>query len=330
MTSHENITSIPIPIVNSTSSSSLHPNIQLTNAEPKTVEFHAIKTVSSSSVTPSLSSLTPPPVIIKPISPNPPITSKNLPFTFSLETPSFSSGTLDKYLKNFLGNESSSAVPDLLKPNTLTTSSPNVNDHRKEGGLSQVHLPPQPITINNGTDKPVSMSVEPSHDIKTISNIETSSSSNPFTLPNYNDSMNAINTPPNIDNMELVSQPGTGNTNSNTTEMMVIPNSNGELIPIPKGQTFLDITEYLNMPQSEAAKKLGVPPSTMSKRWREAVRQRKWPYRVVCKIDKEIMTLLHNVPQGANAPPLSEDIESALGNLLRKRQEELRPVVIRL
>lgn len=61
-----------------------------------------------------------------------------------------------------------------------------------------------------------------------------------------------------------------------------------------------------------------------------AVRKRKWPYRMICKIDKEIMTLLHNVPQGPNAPPLPEEIEAALGKLLRRRQEELRPVVIRI
>ena len=104
----------------------------------------------------------------------------------------------------------------------------------------------------------------------------------------------------------------------------------GEIIPMPKGQAYIDITDYLNMPQQEAAKKLGIPPSTLSKRWKEAVRKRKWPYRMICKIDKEIMTLLHNVPQGPNAPPLPEEIETALGQLLRKRQEELRPVVIRV
>ena len=106
--------------------------------------------------------------------------------------------------------------------------------------------------------------------------------------------------------------------------------TSNEVIPMPKGQAYIDITDYLNMPQQEAAKKLGIPPSTLSKRWKEAVRKRKWPYRMVCKIDKEIMTLLHNVPQGPNAPPLPEEIEQALGQLLRKRQEELRPVVIRV
>jgi hypothetical protein len=49
--------------------------------------------------------------------------------------------------------------------------------------------------------------------------------------------------------------------------------NSGALVPGSKtGQTYVDITEYLNMPQSEAAKKLGIPTSTLSKRWKEAVR----------------------------------------------------------
>jgi hypothetical protein len=111
-------------------------------------------------------------------------------------------------------------------------------------------------------------------------------------------------------------------------------NSNA-LVPGSKsGQTYVDITEYLNMPQSEAAKKLGIPTSTLSKRWKEAVRGRKWPYRMICKLDKEIMTLLHNVPQGANGngvtPPFPEDMENTLTRLIRLRNEELKSVVIRI
>eukprot|EP01119_Soliformovum_irregulare_P010004 TRINITY_DN2420_c0_g1_i1.p1 TRINITY_DN2420_c0_g1~~TRINITY_DN2420_c0_g1_i1.p1 ORF type:complete len:205 (-),score=32.13 TRINITY_DN2420_c0_g1_i1:164-778(-) len=95
-------------------------------------------------------------------------------------------------------------------------------------------------------------------------------------------------------------------------------------------QSYIDITEHLNLPQTEAAKKLGIPTSTLSKRWKEAVVNRKWPYRTVCKLEKEIMTLLHNIPQGPEAPALSPEIEHSLSGLLRKRQEELRTVIIRL
>lgn len=82
------------------------------------------------------------------------------------------------------------------------------------------------------------------------------------------------------------------------------------------------------MPQAQAAEKLGIPTSTLSKRWKEVVRNRKWPYRTISKLDKEIMALLHNIPQGPDK--LSPEIESALGNLLRRRQEELKPVKIRI
>ena len=98
---------------------------------------------------------------------------------------------------------------------------------------------------------------------------------------------------------------------------------------------YRDITDLLNLPQIEAAKKLDMPMSTLSKRWKEAVRFRKWPYRQVAKLDKEIMTLLHNIPSrtegnDSNVPPTPPEIEQALGVLLRRRQEELRPVRIRM
>lgn len=102
------------------------------------------------------------------------------------------------------------------------------------------------------------------------------------------------------------------------------------LIPVPVGQRYVDITDYLNMPQTKAAQKLGLPTSTLSKRWKEAVCNRKWPYRAVQKLDKEITTLLYNVPTGADAPPLPKDIEESLGRLLRKRDDELRSVVVRI
>jgi len=109
-------------------------------------------------------------------------------------------------------------------------------------------------------------------------------------------------------------------------------NTNNKIVPVPanNGPNYVDITEYLNLPQNEAAKRLGVPTSTLSKRWKEASVNRKWPYRTVCKLDKEIMTLLHNIPQGPGAPPLPPEIEQSLGVLLKKRQAELRTVILRL
>ncbi len=62
-----------------------------------------------------------------------------------------------------------------------------------------------------------------------------------------------------------------------------------------------------------------------SKKWKEASNFRKWPYRTVSKIEREIGTLLHNVPSDRPLPP---DIEQTLALLIRKRQDELRPVII--
>jgi len=225
-------------------------------------------------------------------------------FTFSLETPSLSSGTLDKYLKSVLGEDSASAIPDLLKssttPNTLNAIGNEHLGRQREDSSDDKHVPTiLPIT------SPTNL---------------TSSS-----MPNIH-STNNIPQTPTLSGHEVSIQ----SDSSHLGHQLATTSENNELIPVPRGQNYVDITDYLNMPQADAAKKLGIPPSTLSKRWKEAVRKRKWPYRMICKIDKEIMTLLHNVPQGPNAPPLPEEIETALGISLRKRQEELRPVVIRI
>jgi len=223
------------------------------------------------------------------------------PFTFSLETPSLSSGTLDKYLKSVLGEDSASAIPDLLKPVGLS----------KENDSDDKHLRDLANTI------PITTSTS-----STVSNSVLGSNSS---LPSGGSGTNIVHATAVQDSVHLQ-----GGDSSHGQQLTTTGNDNNELIPVPRGQNYVDITEYLNMPQADAAKKLGIPPSTLSKRWKEAVRKRKWPYRMICKIDKEIMTLLHNVPQGPNAPPLPEEIETALGISLRKRQEELRPVVIRI
>lgn len=91
---------------------------------------------------------------------------------------------------------------------------------------------------------------------------------------------------------------------------------------------FVDVTPFLTLPQHEAAKKLGIPSSTLAKRWKEASCNRKWPYRTVSKLDKEILTLLKNV-ESAKAE-LSPSVEATLGSLLKKRNEELKTVLVRL
>lgn len=91
---------------------------------------------------------------------------------------------------------------------------------------------------------------------------------------------------------------------------------------------FVDVTPFLTLPQHEAAKKLGIPSSTLAKRWKEASCNRKWPYRTVSKLDKEILTLLKNV-ENAKAE-LSPSVEATLGLLLKRRQEELKTVLVRL
>jgi len=209
------------------------------------------------------------------------ILPKNIPFTFSLDTPSFSSGTLNNYLKTALGEDSSSLIPEFLAKDS-STSTPQIHSTTP---VSQPHTP-----ISHSTE----------------------------TLPA---------TPVRESAVTVQTK---GSTVEEATSVITVPGSSTEVIPVSSTNSYVDITEFLNMPQAEAAQKLKIPASTLSKRWKEAVRSRKWPYRMICKVDKEIMTLLHNVPQGPNAPPLPGEIENALGQLLRKRQEELRPVVIRI
>jgi len=222
-------------------------------------------------------------------------------FTFSLDTPSLSSGTLDKYLKSVLGEDSQSAIPDILKG--AGQSSENLLG--RKDSLDGLHG-------SGDHDK------HPAHSVPITSTTPSVMGGNIQSQPT---SVSPAMVHPHQDML---------GGESHGQQLATTTNDNNELIPVPRGQNYVDITEYLNMPQADAAKKLGIPPSTLSKRWKEAVRKRKWPYRMICKIDKEIMTLLHNVPQGPNAPPLPEEIETALGISLRKRQEELRPVVIRI
>ncbi|KAL6078686.1 RWP-RK domain-containing protein [Balamuthia mandrillaris] len=130
------------------------------------------------------------------------------------------------------------------------------------------------------------------------------------------------------------SQPATLNTNgapsspsssSSSGSLSIVPTTRKQ--QAPDGKTYVDITPYMTMPQAQAAKTLGIPSSTLSKRWREAARARKWPWRIVAKLDKEITTLLYNVPPGSKVPP---EVEERLAYLMRQREKKLEPVIIRI
>lgn len=181
--------------------------------------------------------------------------------------------------------------------------------------------------------------IDPNHKFNGSSSNLTSLTRTPSkSVGDSNTHTNIPSTPSNNNNnnVEMKDDSTNHQNNSNNQQQMVSINSNindkqiTQMKPEGEKENFVDITEYLNLPQIEAAKKLGIPTSTLSKRWKEASVNRKWPYRTVAKLDKEIMTLLHNIPQGPEAPPLPAEIENNLGNLLRKRQDELRTVVIRI
>lgn len=114
---------------------------------------------------------------------------------------------------------------------------------------------------------------------------------------------------------------------SNDRYQLAKANQNKQVANKIGGHTFMDITPYMTLPQAEAARRLGIPPSTLSKRWRVAARKRKWPWRVVSKLDKEITTLMYNITPGET---LDKEVEERLAYLMQRRQKELRPVSIRI
>eukprot|EP01114_Cavostelium_apophysatum_P009332 TRINITY_DN2243_c0_g1_i2.p1 TRINITY_DN2243_c0_g1~~TRINITY_DN2243_c0_g1_i2.p1 ORF type:complete len:384 (-),score=83.01 TRINITY_DN2243_c0_g1_i2:38-1189(-) len=88
---------------------------------------------------------------------------------------------------------------------------------------------------------------------------------------------------------------------------------------------YIDITPYIGLSQEEASKKIGIPSSTLSKRWREATHNRKWPYRSLYKLDREIKTLMQNISSGDS----NSTTHASLALLLRQRQEEAKVVYIK-
>lgn len=79
--------------------------------------------------------------------------------------------------------------------------------------------------------------------------------------------------------------------------------------------------ELMQMKQAKAAVKLGIPPSTFSKRWRESLPDRKWPYRVHKKVEKSIQMLKVLQDKG-------HDVTADLKRLMTQRELNLKPAVI--
>ncbi|KYQ93763.1 hypothetical protein DLAC_05153 [Tieghemostelium lacteum] len=190
--------------------------------------------------------------------------------------------------------------------------------------------------INNNNNNNISNNNSVQYPNVTTTTTTTSNSTTPPT-PRQRKRKSSINSSSQDDSNGVTSNalatiPGSSNNaNANGGDMLSLANVMNEDRSLSRGgQSYIEITEYLNFPQSDAAKKLGIPTSTLSKRWKEAARGRKWPYRKVSKIDKEIMTLLHNIPAGTPNPDLPPEVDASLVALLKKRQEKLKPVFIRM
>jgi hypothetical protein len=125
-------------------------------------------------------------------------------------------------------------------------------------------------------------------------------------------------------------------------ESLGVPVTTNTLV-IRKPKKYLDVTHLLSMTQRDAALIIGIPTSTLGKRWKEAT-SRKWqvihschltehyrPYRTVLKINKEIAILSTNIEntkhKGIGDCSVLEDL---LETQLQKRAIALTPVSIRL
>ena len=86
----------------------------------------------------------------------------------------------------------------------------------------------------------------------------------------------------------------------------------------------VDITPYLQYPQSVAAKMLHVGATSLSKNWRKVTNNRKWPYRKLKRLDREIATLLRNLKLN----PTSTLLQAQLDHLVRSRNQEMKPVFL--
>lgn len=99
--------------------------------------------------------------------------------------------------------------------------------------------------------------------------------------------------------------------------------SSGDQPAETETEVVIDITHLLELSQVQAARHLGIAPSTLSKRFSSACPGRKWPFRAVQKLQKEIIALKRSA---GGDPYYDED----LNRLLAKRAHLLRPAFIRI
>ncbi len=96
-------------------------------------------------------------------------------------------------------------------------------------------------------------------------------------------------------------------------------------------KTLLDITEFLHLPQAVVSVHLGMPTSPLSKKWENAAKGRKWPHRIVARLDAKILHLMESVPQDkVDFGKLPHETEAQLTVLLMQRAETLKQCCIRL
>ncbi len=92
-----------------------------------------------------------------------------------------------------------------------------------------------------------------------------------------------------------------------------------------------DITEYLHLPQAVVSVRLGMSTSTLSKKWKNAAKGRKWPHRIVAGLDAKILHLMESVPQdNVDSGNLPHETEVQLTVLLVQRADFLKQCIIRL
>jgi len=138
-----------------------------------------------------------------------------------------------------------------------------------------------------------------------------------------------------VSSLVILSPSTSTNPSNNSSDLTRLTPSTSDLLGqiISQGSKdlpeFMDIAPFVTFPQYEAAKKLNIPSSTLSKKWKDATVNRKWPYRTLAKIDKEIKTIMHNIHRDSNGN-VDPQVEQKLAKLLQVRQNETRPVIVRM